>query len=766
MTAPNTKSAFDILKFVSQAFTYAKHVRLMILMMALGIMTGIVAFLFMRPTYESTAMISVKTYGAPVKSAGDGEVDGVSMMRGLLAGFRSPHIQLAAAKRMGLLSEEADSTDLEGVIAKLRVFHLDLRNLEMTVSAYNPEVVRNFAKEMVAAYQESQRKNYEEFREAAILRYEEQVNRLEEEINKTISDLTSVERDQKLTEVTLQQRSLLEIPKQLIETQEQLARMKNVKELLSKLERQSETPGAPTASADSDGEISNMISLLSLLDSFEDETEVSVGDVIVADGPWTSSVSAKDQGLTGKIVNPSEVSPLEPWRQIEKERRILLNEIKQNSSIYLPEHRIILDLKARLAASERALETEFKILRQKFDLNYASLQEKEKMLQTRLPEYHEVTEQLGKSAHNYSTIAAKQKMWDAARERLANAASTLDFVEEFDWIDVNYRGMISLRDVDPVSPNKMKIAIIALAIGAIGAIGAPTLLNMFDTTIRAIPELEQATGIAGIGIVPLTTKEMLEDVARSPAQGASVPNYLLECFRVIRANILMHPNLQNRSQVVLVTSARPQEGKTSQSSNLAWAFQSMGEKTILLDCDLRRGRVHGVIGIDKSPGMTRLLLGEYTKEEVIQSSCPGGFDVIPRGPVIAGTTDLLCQPVFHDLLDELRKEYDRIVIDAPPVLGLSESTSLQEVVDGTVLVVRAEKTGRKDVMDAVSLLRRTNAHFFGFVLNAVDLSKLGNYYNYYYYSAPYYDQVEAEEEPQRVVSKRVKRGELDGSIKL
>jgi Mrp family chromosome partitioning ATPase len=113
--------------------------------------------------------------------------------------------------------------------------------------------------------------------------------------------------------------------------------------------------------------------------------------------------------------------------------------------------------------------------------------------------------------------------------------------------------------------------------------------------------------------------------------------------------------------------------------------------------------------------------------------------VIPRGPVIAGTTEILCQKRFEDLMTLFREHYDRIIVDTPPVLGLSETNTLQRVCDGVVLVVRAEATSRKDVGDAVTMLKKAGAHFFGFVLNAVDLSKGSNYFNYYYYSAAYYD---------------------------
>ncbi|MCB1078343.1 MAG: CpsD/CapB family tyrosine-protein kinase, partial [Verrucomicrobiae bacterium] len=249
------------------------------------------------------------------------------------------------------------------------------------------------------------------------------------------------------------------------------------------------------------------------------------------------------------------------------------------------------------------------------------------------------------------------------------------------------------------------------------------------------------TGLNGIGMIPLARKELLEDVHRSPAQGATVPNFLLETIRVIRSNICLRPNRNSQTQVVMVTSARPQEGKTSQAANLAWSFSSMGEKTLLLDCDLRRGRVHGFTRVSNELGMTHLLLGDCTPEQAIQpvGHRSSAFDIIPRGPVIAGTTEILCQKRFDDLIALFRQHYDRIVIDTPPVLGLSETSSLQRVCDGVVLVVRAEATSKKDVGDAVSILSKAGAHFFGFVLNAVDLSKASNYYNYYYYSAAYYD---------------------------
>jgi capsular exopolysaccharide synthesis family protein len=184
----------------------------------------------------------------------------------------------------------------------------------------------------------------------------------------------------------------------------------------------------------------------------------------------------------------------------------------------------------------------------------------------------------------------------------------------------------------------------------------------------------------------------------------------------------------------------------------------MGEKVLVVDCDLRRGRQHALLRLDNSTGMSHMLTGRIKPGEAVQNTGPNGFDAIPRGPILPGASELLCRESFLKLVQYWRSRYDRVILDCPPVLGLSESASLQRLADGVVLVVRSEATAMKDVRDAINTLRKTGAHFFGFVLNGVDLSKIGNYYQYYYYSAPYYDQFEeSPEEPRYVRAKSRKK---------
>jgi capsular exopolysaccharide synthesis family protein len=734
---PNRPSQkFDPVRILSQAFSYVKHFRLMLVMIALALLSGIGYFLYSTPIYQARSLVFFQSFGNPVRNAELPETSAFAagVNRALIQRLQSRQVLVATGERLGFIDVGSTYEDFLEHVPAISVSFLDARHLEVMVQAYDPEIVRIFSATLIDVFQEIQEESWKEFRDEALVRYQVQLTELEQKVAENIDALTTVERDQKFTEVSIEQQNLLEIPKQLVETRERLTRMDELRKNLDAYEQ--------------DGSRNDTITILSLLSNFEKESEVTVGKVFKRPLAGTrNGVGTVERGDI-QVVTPADVETLEPWRELERELRTLESRIQESSVLLLPEHPQMKEMARQLETVTRALETEMRVLREKFDLDYKHLTEKLAILQERIPEYQEVTEQFGRTSLEYTTIEQAQMMWDKARERLAEKLAAATFTEDFDSVQLRFKGHTSLRDEDPISPNKRKLVTLSLLLGLVGAVGLPTVLNLLDSSASSLSQLEDYIGLKGIGIVPLTDPGFLEEVHRSPAQGATVPNYLLECFRIIRANIGLDSNFEGiKSQVILVTSARPQEGKTTQSANLAWAYHSMGERVLLIDCDLRRGRQHALIKLDNESGMSRMLTGDISPNEAIIPPDGGaGFDVIPRGPIIPGSTELLCQDGFFKLVKKWRTQYDRIILDCPPTLGLSESSSLQRLADGIVMVVLSEKTSMKDVRDAVTLLRKTGAHFFGFVLNGVDLSKIGNYYQYYYYSAPYYDQLEGESE--------------------
>ena len=738
MDSSNSPAAkFDPFVLLRQVFTYLKHLRLMAILFALGLLGGIGYFLYSTPLYQARSLVFFQAFGSPMRDADLPEtaISTSRASRALMERLRSQEIQIAAAKSLGLLDDSNATLEaLVDHVPAVRVAFIDARNLEVLVQAYDPDVVRNFCAALVAEFQKTQEAGWKEFRDDALDHYALQLTELEKKVAENVDSLTNMERDQQFTEVTIEQQNLLQIPKDLVETRERLKRMDGIKETLSRYEAENQN-----------GE--KLVSILSLLSNFEKETEVEVGTVVRRSFSASRSAAASKDVADVEVVTPSEVEGLEPWRDVERKKRQLEPQIEEAKAIYLPEHPKMKELLAEMDNLQRTLNTEMLVQREKFNLEYQRLNEKVAQLQDRIPEYQKITEELGRSSIQYSSIEQAQLMWDKARERLAEKLATVTFSEEFDWVQLRFKGHTSLRDKEPISPNKRKLVMLSLLLGLAGAIGIPTVLNLLDNSASSLSQLEDYIGLRGIGIVPLTDKEFIEEVHRSPAQGSKTPNFLLECFRVIRANIGLDSKFEGMaSHVILVTSARPQEGKTTQSANLAWAYHSMGERVLLVDCDLRRGRQHVLLKLDNSQGMSHMLTGQISPRAAVLSTGQKGFDAIPRGPIIPGSTEMLCQEGFALLIQEWRTRYDRIILDCPPVLGLSESASLQRLADGLVLVVRSEKTSMKDVKDAVTLLRKTGAHFFGFVLNGVDLSKIGNYYQYYYYSSQYYDQFDGEPE--------------------
>lgn len=735
MTA-SPKKGFDMIAITAQALQYVRHVRLMMAMGCLGILAGLVYYVYSTPLYQAKSLVYVRGFGSPLRMAEVPEtVEAGGLNRHIVKEFTSRRNIIETAKRMGIVGQGATWEDVVYEIPSVSSDTIDTAYMEVTVLARSPDVVRKFAEELVVEFQLQQESSWAQYRDEALGRYAREVQSLESKANDGLKQLAAFERDGKMTESSIEQSRLNELPKDLVITREVLQRMDAVKAKLDSLP--SNSYGAAS--------IPRVLEELSLLAAFDKERDVKVGDMIrrpLVGGTSPVQTAPPSKLSTEVIVQPGMVDNLFPWQQLEKERRIIEDKIAEGAKQYLPGHQVMKDLNEQLETNERSLRAELAVVRQRFDLEHEHYRNKLELLEKRLPEYHKVNEELSQTSQTYADIEKEKALWDKARDHIAEKLAVVTFSQDRNWVEMRFKGHTALRDEVPVSPNKMRLVLLSILLAMGGAVGVPTIVNLTNNSASTLQQLEEVTGVKGVGIVPHTTKEILEDVCRSPAVGAKVPNYLLENFRLVRSHIVLHPGRHGRTQAVMCTSARPSEGKTSQAANLAWAFQSMGARTILIDCDLRRGRVHGFTKVSNELGMTHLLQGHCTLDECIQKTPSPLLDVIPRGPITIGTTDLLVQPVFAKLMEELRSKYDQVIVDTPPVLGLSETSSLQNMVDGVVFVVRAEVTSRKDVVDAVTILRKAGAHMFGIVLNDLDLDKVSNYYNYYYYSASYYEDFE------------------------
>ncbi len=205
-----------------------------------------------------------------------------------------------------------------------------------------------------------------------------------------------------------------------------------------------------------------------------------------------------------------------------------------------------------------------------------------------------------------------------------------------------------------------------------------------------------------------------------------------ERFRILRAKIERMNLTDPERRVLAVTSAVPEEGKSLIAANLARALaMDPRGKTLLIDCDLRKPAVHRYFGIPFTPGLSDALVGNRSLASVIQSIEPG-LDIIPAGSPVIDATRAVELPQLATILEELKKHYRYVVVDCPPVLLCPEPLILSSLVEGTIMVLRAWRTHKKLVRDAVNLLGRDK--FIGVIINdAKDALNEYGYYGYYGY---------------------------------
>jgi succinoglycan biosynthesis transport protein ExoP len=237
----------------------------------------------------------------------------------------------------------------------------------------------------------------------------------------------------------------------------------------------------------------------------------------------------------------------------------------------------------------------------------------------------------------------------------------------------------------------------------------------------------------------------LADEGRAPAIPAADREFSTydEAVRTIRSQMLL-TDFDRRIKVLLFTSATAGEGKSTTASHLAWTHAEQKQRTLLIDCDLRRPSQHKMFGIPIGFGLSDVVTGAADWRQVLKRPVDNpSLSIITSGPPNRRAADMMGS-VLATVLDEMSQNFDLVVLDAPPLLGFSESLQLASVADGVVLVALAGKTDRKAVSAAVNTLTQLRANIVGLVLNRVKRHHSDHYYHYGYYGK-YYKRYQAED---------------------
>ncbi|MGD0470751.1 MAG: polysaccharide biosynthesis tyrosine autokinase [Terriglobales bacterium] len=378
---------------------------------------------------------------------------------------------------------------------------------------------------------------------------------------------------------------------------------------------------------------------------------------------------------------------------------------------------------------------------------YLAALQRENMLRDSFEKQKQEANKLNESAIEYSILKrdldSNRTLYEGLLEKLKEAGVTAGLRSN------NFRIIDAARvPTSPSEPNIPRNLTFALVLGVISGVGLAFLLENMDNTIRTPEQAQVISGLPSLGMIPLgsksanrgatakrlaltASKEVVETVTQVRPQ-----SQMAESYRALRTSLLLS-NLGAPPKVVMVTSARPQEGKTTTSINTAIVLAQKGVRVLLVDADLRRPSVHNILGMGPSSGLSNVLTGSATVQQTITASpiLPNLF-IMPAGTPPPNPAELLASVNMRDLIAELRELYDHIVIDTPPTLSVTDAVVLSPRADATILVIRSGQTTKQALRRARDILMQVNAHVAGVLLNAVDLTS-PDYYYYYEYQGKY-----------------------------
>lgn len=286
----------------------------------------------------------------------------------------------------------------------------------------------------------------------------------------------------------------------------------------------------------------------------------------------------------------------------------------------------------------------------------------------------------------------------------------------------------------PSKPNRTLIVSVGAVLGMAIAFGYVFLRNFFDNTVKTPDDIQKLNTnvLAWIpqieGIVATGSSDFEFIVAKKPD---SIPS---ESFRALRTRVQFSRVDSSTLKTILITSSAPSEGKTMICTNLAGSFAFSNKKTIIVDCDLRKPRIHSFFKTNRYPGLVDYLFGQVAFEEIIRQSEIPDLWYITAGTIPPNPSEILESQKMRDFLDMIREKYDYVLLDSPPIIAVTDSEILARYADATALVVSANTTEVELMMRSIEIIQQDDINFIGVILNNfVYKSSYGSYYKYYYY---------------------------------
>ncbi len=318
------------------------------------------------------------------------------------------------------------------------------------------------------------------------------------------------------------------------------------------------------------------------------------------------------------------------------------------------------------------------------------------------------------------------------QETLINEKTTMGNAEVFDRAKVPNR---------PTRPNRPMNLLLGVFVGLALGFATAVLLKYLDTTLRS-PEDVEKLGMSVLTFIPSFAAR--DDLKRSETLIAyTAPQApASEAYRTLRTSLEnIVPREEGKAACIIVTSPAPKEGKSTVVSNLAVSSAVSGKRVLLIDSDLRRPVQHSILEIDREPGFSDCLVGGVSINACIRKTLINGLHVMPSGHIPSHPAELLGSDRTPKLLDILRKHYDILFIDSPPIIAMADTLILARHTDGVALVISANSTKTLGLEKSNQILSANNGRILGVIVNRFNATKIYySYYRYYYQNYYYYSE--------------------------
>ncbi len=448
-------------------------------------------------------------------------------------------------------------------------------------------------------------------------------------------------------------------------------------------------------------------------------------------------------------------------QRFREEEGQLQKQLADVSTQFGPSYPKVIELQNQIKQIEQSIKNETARIAARKHSEYEASLSREKMLRVAFESQKQQANQLNEKAITYNQLKhdadSNRQLYDELQQKLKEAGITSGLKSSnVRVVDVARAPMI------PSKPNVPHNLAMGFLLGLVGGVALAFVLESLDNTVRTPEQVETLSGLPSLGMIPLSLDISTTRKKKLPASSALTTqahadlrkttvallsharpkSEVAESYRALRTSILLS-SIGAAPKIIMVTSALPQEGKTTTSINTAIVLAQKGGKVLLVDGDMRRPTIHQTFKLRNRTGLSTVLTGSSSPDDlIVTSSILPNLFVLPAGPPPPHPAELLDSNVMRALLDKWRQEYDHVIIDTPPVLSVTDGVLLSAQMDTVLLVVRSAQTSKDAMRRSRDVLAQVNARVMGVVVNAIDLQSPDAYYYYYgsNYAGRYYDE--------------------------